>query len=184
MLLPSSPDSSGDGVGSADDALLPETECSLDIAIQQLCNGTLASPCDCMSSQECQVYHYVCSNVCIHFWYLLLYTHTHTHTLTNTHIPTCIHTHFCYPLQCVSPYVGDGSLCVLDTDADGYPDFALSTCTDEDSAMYCSADTCRYAPNSDQTDISPCVGDLAGAVLEERGFFDNSCNFCTMCRLS
>ena len=99
----------------------------------------------------------------MHTLLLILFT-VHTQTL-------------CYFLQCVSPYVGDGSLCVLDTDADGYPDLALSTCTDEDSAMYCSADTCRYAPNSDQTDTSPCVGDLAGAIL----VFENICNFCTVC---
>ena len=64
MLLASSSDGSDDGVGSAGD-----TECSLDIDIQQLCNGTLASPCDCVSSQECQVciiLSYVYS-VCTHF---------------------------------------------------------------------------------------------------------------------
>ena len=81
MLLPSSSDSSGDGVGSADDVVLPETECSLDIDIQQLCNGTLASPCDCMSSQECQVCIFTIMFVPIQAsvtFYCIVYTHTHT----------------------------------------------------------------------------------------------------------
>lgn len=86
----------------------------------------------------------VCSNrVCKHaYFFLLSYT------------------------QCVSPYVGDGSLCVLDTDADGYPDQALSSCSDEDSAIYCSKDTCPYAPNPDQSNIDPCIGDIAGTGSE------------------
>ena len=62
-------------------------------------------------------------------------------------------------LQCTSPYIGDGSLCVLDSDGDGYPDRALRTCSTDDQQMYCSADTCPFAPNPDQTDTSPCVGD-------------------------
>ena len=65
-------------------------------------------------------------------------------------------------LQCVSPYVGDGSLCVLDTDADGYPDKKLRTCADTDTHTYCSADTCPYAPNYDQDDITPCIGTITG----------------------
>ena len=60
---------------------------------------------------------------------------------------------------CTSPYIGDGSLCVLDSDGDGYPDRALRTCSTDDQQMYCSADTCPFAPNPDQTDTSPCVGD-------------------------
>ena len=65
--------------------------------------------------------------------------------------------------QCVSPYVGDGSLCVLDSDGDGYPNLALRTCSETDSFIYCSADTCPFARNTDQTDFSPCMGDETGA---------------------
>ena len=65
--------------------------------------------------------------------------------------------------QCVSPYVGDGSLCVLDSDGDGYPNLALRTCSETDSFIYCSADTCPFARNPDQTDVSPCKGDETGA---------------------
>ena len=32
-----------------------ESVCRPNLDIQELCNGTLASPCDCESSQECQV---------------------------------------------------------------------------------------------------------------------------------
>ena len=64
-----------------------------------------------------------------------------------------------YPAQCTSPYTGDGSLCVLDSDGDGYPDRALRTCSTDDQQIYCSADTCPFAPNPDQADTSPCVGD-------------------------
>ena len=60
------------------------------------------------------------------------------------------------------PYVGDGSLCALDSDGDNYPDRALSTCTGSDMAIYCSADTCPYALNPNQDDVSPCVGDETG----------------------
>ena len=70
-----------------------------------------------------------------------------------------------YNLQCVSPYVGDGSLCVLDSDADIYPDQALRTCTDTDTLTYCSADTCPDAPNPDQADTSPCIGLITGTDL-------------------
>ena len=58
----SDPISSGNR-GSGDFNLLgPEESGSmcLNLDIQELCNGTLASPCDCESSQECQVFN-VCS---------------------------------------------------------------------------------------------------------------------------
>ena len=48
---------------------------------------------------------------------------------------------------------------MLDSDGDGYPDRALRTCSTDDQQMYCSADTCPFAPNPDQADTSPCVGD-------------------------
>ena len=64
--------------------------------------------------------------------------------------------------QCVSPYVGDGSLCVLDSDDDGYPDYALEICTPTDTAIYCSEDTCRYAHNNNQEDTSACTPDVTG----------------------
>ena len=71
---------------------------------------------------------------------------------------TCVHI-IIITTQCTYPYTGDGSLCVLDSDGDGYPDRALRTCSTGDQQMYCSADTCPFAPNPDQTDTSPCVGD-------------------------
>ena len=61
-------------------------------------------------------------------------------------------------IQCVSPYVGDGSLCVLDSDGDSYPNLALRTCSDGDTETYCMVDTCPTAPNPDQSDTSPCSG--------------------------
>ena len=33
-----------------------QSNCSVGLDIQELCNGTVASPCDCSSSQECQVH--------------------------------------------------------------------------------------------------------------------------------
>ena len=61
-------------------------------------------------------------------------------------------------IQCVPPYVGDGSLCVLDSDGDSYPALALRTCSDGDTETYCTQDTCPTAPNPDQSDTSPCSG--------------------------
>ena len=69
-------------------------------------------------------------------------------------------------LQCVSPYVGDGDFCVLDSDADSYPDLKLKTCGDTDTETYCSADTCPNAPNPVQTDTTPCMGDNTGNAYE------------------
>lgn len=66
--------------------------------------------------------------------------------------------------QCVSPYIGDGDLCVLDSDADNYPDLALRTCKDTETHTYCSTDTCPNAPNPDQTDITPCRGNITGIL--------------------
>ena len=57
MLQTSGPISSGSG-GSGDSVLLEPEESELvcpNLNIQELCNGTLASPCDCESSQECRV---------------------------------------------------------------------------------------------------------------------------------
>ena len=67
-------------------------------------------------------------------------------------------------MQCVPPYVGNGSLCVLDSDGDGYPDQALETCTEADTQTYCSADTCHNAPNIDQRDTTPCNGSLRTGI--------------------
>lgn len=78
--------------------------------------------------------------------YIRPYTHQYTYT------------------QCVSPYIGDGSLCVLDSDADNYPDLALRTCKDTDTQTYCRADTCPNAPNPNQTDITPCRGNITGIL--------------------
>lgn len=64
----------------------------------------------------------------------------------------------CFCPQCTPPYVGDGSLCVLDSDGDGYPALALRTCSDEDTEMYCMVDTCPTAPNTNQSDTSFCSG--------------------------
>ena len=64
--------------------------------------------------------------------------------------------------QCVTPYVGDGSLCVLDSDGDGYPDQALRNCSTHDHSTYCSTDTCPFAPNHNQDDRTPCIGDETG----------------------
>ena len=64
----------------------------------------------------------------------------------------------------MSPYVGDGSLCVLDSDSDGYPDFALRTCSENDEEIYCSTDSCRYAPNTDQSDTSQCEEEETGMI--------------------
>ena len=39
-------------------ALEPASECSnRNTSFQEICNGTLASPCDCVTSEECQVTH-------------------------------------------------------------------------------------------------------------------------------
>ena len=73
------------------------------------------------------------------------------------HVQCCIHT-----TQCVTPYVGDGSLCVLDSDGDGYPDQALRNCSTDDQSTYCSTDTCPFAPNHNQDDRTPCIGDKTG----------------------
>jgi hypothetical protein len=110
VLQTSGPISSGSG----DSVLLePESESVCpNLNIQELCNGTLASPCDCESSQEC---------------------------------------------RCVSPYVGDGSLCVLDSDGDSYPDKALRLFPCADTFTYCSADTCPKDFNANQEDTSPCI---------------------------
>ena len=44
------------GSGSGDNKCLePQTQLFMELDIQELCNGTLASPCDCTSSSECQV---------------------------------------------------------------------------------------------------------------------------------
>jgi hypothetical protein len=105
----------GDNEGSGNnEGTLTFQQCPNMILVQELCNGTIASPCDCQPFQEC---------------------------------------------QCAPPYVGDGSLCVLDSDGDGYPDRALKTCSTGDQQTYCSEDTCPFAPNHDQSDTSPCVGD-------------------------
>ena len=45
---------SGDGDGGSDLMGTSDNQCSVDLNIQELCNGTLASPCDC-TSLECQV---------------------------------------------------------------------------------------------------------------------------------
>ena len=39
--------------GNSEDSLIIE-ECS-GLNIQELCNGTIASPCNCQASQQCQV---------------------------------------------------------------------------------------------------------------------------------
>ena len=65
---------------------IPE-ECPEMVNIQKLCNGTTASPCDCQTFQECQVQ----TNEA--FWRDM---NKHSHT------------------QCSSPYVGNGSLCVME----------------------------------------------------------------------
>ena len=46
--------SSDNGSGGSGDGDLMNNLCSVDLNIQELCNGTLASPCDC-TSLECQV---------------------------------------------------------------------------------------------------------------------------------
>ena len=43
----------GSGGSGGDIAL--DLQCSLNLDIQELCNGTVASPCNC-TSQGCQVY--------------------------------------------------------------------------------------------------------------------------------
>ena len=73
--------------------------------------------------------------------------------------------HYTPTSQCVSPYVGDGNFCVLDSDADSYPDMKLKTCGDTDTETYCSADTCPNAPNPDQSDTAPCIGDVTGDMF-------------------
>ena len=54
----------GDGSGATDDGntlLEPKLGCPVDnLYIQELCNGTLASPCDCTgSSLECEVFELI-----------------------------------------------------------------------------------------------------------------------------
>lgn len=41
-------------------------------------------------------------------------------------------------LQCMDPFVGDGTSCTLDSDGDEIPDHPLSTCTVENAELlYC-----------------------------------------------
>ena len=87
-----------------------------------------------------------------------MYRGEHGDEATSVQYETIFH----FSTQCVSPYVGDGSLCVLDSDGDSYPDKMLRTCSDTDTFTYCNTDTCTYAPNNDQNDITPCRGAITG----------------------
>ncbi len=55
----------------------------------------------------------------------------------------------CFPpyLQCVSPFVGDGLLCTVDTDGDSYPDIALTNsalCNNSESQIPSFCRQVRY----------------------------------------
>ena len=57
-MLQTQEDGSGEMTSSAGSGgvLEPQSEeCSVDLDIQKICNGTLASPCDCDSTAECLV---------------------------------------------------------------------------------------------------------------------------------
>ena len=64
---------SGDSEGS-----YSVEECSDLINIQELCSGTIASPCDCQTSQQCQVY---CIGITLLYVNLSI-TNPHTHART------------------------------------------------------------------------------------------------------
>ena len=67
-------------------------------------------------------------------------------------------TYFCTRLQCLSPYVGNGSYCTLDSDRDGYPNMALRNCAEsEREQSYCANDTCPTVFNLPQSDTTPCT---------------------------
>ena len=55
MLQTQQTTSGNGGSGNDGNLLEPRSECSADLDIQELCSGTLASPCNCELSQECQV---------------------------------------------------------------------------------------------------------------------------------
>ena len=63
---------SGDSEGS-----LSVEECSDLINIQELCSGTIASPCDCQTSQQCQVYWGI---TLLYVNLSITNPHTHAHT--------------------------------------------------------------------------------------------------------
>lgn len=69
--------------------------------------------------------------------------------------------------QCVNSFIGDGQRCVSDGDEDGFPDVALSTCSELDTdgevlPDYCSPDTCPAIFNLPQSDqpCNPTTGDM------------------------
>ena len=47
--------SGGDDGGDILQPMETTNDCSVELNIQRLCNGTFASPCDCETSEECQV---------------------------------------------------------------------------------------------------------------------------------
>ena len=58
QVLQTQADGSGEmtSSGGSGGVLEPQSEqCPVDLDIQNICNGTLASPCDCDSTSECQV---------------------------------------------------------------------------------------------------------------------------------
>ena len=52
-----------------------------------------------------------------------------------------------YKCECKSGYAGDGSVCGIDSDLDGYPDAKIGC-----SEKYCQVDNCPSVPNSGQED--------------------------------
>nr|XP_046914139.1 cartilage oligomeric matrix protein-like [Dermatophagoides farinae] len=78
-----------------------------------------------------------------------------------------------YECQCKIGWAGDGRLCNLDSDLDGWPDIDLG-CSD----IRCRADNCPHIPNSGQEDIDhDGLGDACDPDADNDGImnFNDNC---------
>ena len=112
---------------------------------QQMCADVPASPCTCLANRTCMVR-----------------TDSTCKFLLSFSFPPSLPPSFPASLQCSEPFVGNGMLCTLDSDYDGFPDIPLpdmsigpnvSICSS--SPVYCRADNCNDIYNPDQ-DLSLC----------------------------
>ncbi|KAK3597613.1 hypothetical protein CHS0354_030160 [Potamilus streckersoni] len=77
-----------------------------------------------------------------------------------------------FTCECKDGYTGNGKVCGVDTDQDGFPDFALS-CTDK----RCARDNCVSVPNSGQEDLDrDHLGDNCDDDDDNDGVKDTSDN--------
>ncbi|XP_058805689.1 cartilage oligomeric matrix protein isoform X2 [Phymastichus coffea] len=80
-----------------------------------------------------------------------------------------------YSCRCSVGWAGDGKICGIDSDSDGYPDEPLD-CQD----IRCRADNCPKTPNSGQEDAD---GDGQGNACDEDADNDNVLNLSDNCPL-